>query len=181
MRYLCLIGLMLSLGAVADSYPVDLEIGKLRAKADYLETLKAFLLSNQSQVQYGSNQVALTAGALRSETLVMAIGPKFPGQYAGFHQAPKPQMLEQVVAASRGRGDLGQGAVVVTAGLDVSPGSTKLDTFVVKIAEPAEVKDAGGLWWYNQRSLRTSLPQSGEHVEASGVSSSKQSISVSCN
>lgn len=134
------------------TYPVDQDIDALRAKAQYLEDLKDLLEGAQCSITLDSNTVALVPGALRSEGLVMAVGPGFPGNYLAYHKAPKPEQLRAVINYTLLKGDTGKGASII--GSRMSYGADgKPDKLVIFAAEPILVKGTDDLWMYDKTSL----------------------------
>lgn len=169
-----------AMGSGAAEYPVDEEIAALKAKAEYLEALKGIFAENRCVVSFDGNEVALSAGALRSEGLVMAIGRNFPGQYLAYHRAPKPEMLARVVSHTLLRGEAGEGAVIVGSRLTEVPGRGDriLGLFV---AEPWEVEGTDGLWLYRKTFVNFPVPQPGVRVEREAKTSSGLVLKVACN
>lgn len=152
-----LISLFSSSALIAvSSLPVDEEISILRQKADHLEKLKELFLANKCSVTVGTNQVGLVAGALRSEGLVMAIGERFPGNYLGFHKAPKPEQLSRVIDGSFMKAGMGQGAVIVTARLGFDS-ALKPVALLAAIAVPTFVEGTEDLWIYEKTPLNVKL------------------------
>lgn len=152
------LGLLLSLVCVAGfaaQYPVDDDIADLRAKADSLEANKQMLLANDCSVTVNSNTVKLDAGALRSNALIIAIGPGFPGNYLAFHQAPKPEFLENVVLSTVMKAGAGKGALIVTARIEEIPG--KGPALVATSAEPKSIKEMEGGYMYQKSAVGLKL------------------------
>jgi len=157
-----LAGTVLSLSAFAAQYPVDQDIADLRAKADYLEALKNTVEKNRCTVQVGTNRVALSAGALRSNGLVMAIADGMPGNYLAYHQAPKPEFLSNVINFTVGHAGASKGAAIVTAQLGYAAGGGAAKGVLVTINEPEEVQGADGLFIYQKAFLKLAFNDQGK-------------------
>lgn len=157
----------------AANYPVDDSIAELRAKADYLELLKKTLETEKCSVQVGTNKVALSPGAIRSQTLVMAIAASSPGNFYAFDQAPEPQLLEQVINVSFGE----RGALIVSARLLAKPGDTTYTGLGVFVAKP---KHDSGLDIYEKTWVKIRLPE-GKQVSKSATMPGGVNVTLSCN
>lgn len=172
------LGLLLSMVCVASfaaKYPVDDDIAELRGKADYLEANKQLLLANDCSVTVNSNTVKLDVGALRSNALIIAIGPGFPGNYLAFHQAPKPEFLENVVLMTVKKAGAGKGALIVTARIDEIP--NKGPALVVTSAEPLSIKEMEGAYMYQKRAVGLKLVDG----KVSGTISAKTALGLPLN
>jgi len=164
-----LIGLcLLSLSAVAANLPVDDEIAILRNKADYLEKMKTLLEKNDCRITIGTNTVALVAGALRSEGMVIAVGPGFPNNYLAFHKAPKPEFMKGVIENALLKGGAGKNANILSGQL-YSKDDTDYTHFVVYVNEPMFVKGTDSLWMYNKTNVALKL----NGLELNGTHSGK--------
>ncbi|MCB0406254.1 MAG: hypothetical protein KDD51_15850 [Bdellovibrionales bacterium] len=161
------------LAVAADHLPVDDEIQALRNKADYLEQLKNTLLENRCSVTVDGNTVGLSAGAIRSQALVMGITKTNPGNYYAYHMAPKPQFLKNAVGAAD--------AKIVVATLLYREGESTPSALQVKVAEPYEVPGAENLWIYNQTYLNLPVPKSTETGAAEATTESGISVKAVCN
>lgn len=165
--------LVLAASSFAANYPVDEAIGELRAKADYLELMKKTLETEKCSVQVGTNRVALTAGALRSQGLVMAIAKTNPGNYYAFDQAPKPQLLEQVIAMTFRQ----RGALIISARLLAKPGDATYTGLGVVVNKP---KHDSGIDIYEKTGVAIRLPE-GKAVSKSVAMPDGTNVTLSCN
>lgn len=175
------LGLVLSLACVvgfATQYPVDESIAELRAKADYLEANKQLLLANDCSVTVNSNTVKLDARALRSEAMVIAIGPAFPGNYLAYHQAPKPQILENVVAFTINKGGGGKGALIVTARIGATQSGAP--ALVVTTNEPRSIKEAEGMYIYEKSAVGLKIVDGKVAGSVSGKTAHGLPLNVTC-
>ncbi len=166
------LGLVLSLVCVASfaaEYPVDESIAELRGKADYLEANKQLLLANDCSVTVNSNTVKLVAGALRSEALVIAIGPAFPGNYLAYHRAPKPEFLGALA---------GKGGLIVTARIETVQGN--VPALVVTSAEPRSIKEAQGMYIYEKSSVGLKIVDGRVSGTVSGKTARGLPLNVTC-
>ncbi len=134
-----LISMILSTLCLAEGLPVDQEIQELRAKAAHLETLKELFQAARCKAVIGQNEVALSAGALRGNGLIMGVTDSMPGQYVGaFHSAPKPEHLKNVLISIALKPM--NRVFIVSSSLESANG-TEFTHLAVKLAEPVLSKD----------------------------------------
>lgn len=139
LKLIAILSVLVSTMSMAETLPVDEAIAGLRAKADHLEMLKTLLQNSKCSVSAGGASIALDAGALRDNGIVIAITDTLPGNYLAFSQAPKPHMLKNVVAYTFKRPV--NRVMIVSASLVAKPGATEFTHLKVKVAEPEMQKD----------------------------------------
>lgn len=172
-----LVGLSLSTmnGFAADvRYPVDDEVDALMAKAQYLKDFKQLLLDRDCSVTVNKNKVGLVAGALRSEGLVIAISEKNPGNYWGYHQAPKPEFLDRATGYTK--------SLIVSGRLAYADAAdpAKATHIGVYIAKPVQIKEAENMYIYDKSFHSVALSDSST-ASVTGKSTDGSSVTLECS
>lgn len=140
--FVLLTGLVMSMASYAERLPVDDAIDGLRAEATHLEIMKDLLTKNRCTVHLGPHQFVLTAGAMRGSGIVMGVADSIPGQYLAFHQAPKAQLLHQVISVTHQRAI--NRAFIISSSLKAKPGAETYTHLYVVLAQPLYNKHLDG-------------------------------------
>lgn len=135
-------GLVMSMASYAGRLPVDDAIDGLRAKAEHLEIMKTMLTKNHCVAHYGTHQYPLAAASMRGNGLIVAISDSVPGQYLAFGEAPKAQLLKQIVTFTH-RKNVNR-VFILSSSLKAKPGAETYTHLNVALAEPVYNKDMDG-------------------------------------
>ncbi len=159
----------------ADKLPVDDSIQELFTKASQLEDIKAFYLKNRCEITVGSNKIPLEVIALRSQGLVIGIADGSPGKYSAFSNAPKPQILENVLTRNLGNGT---GPWIVSSQLGYTQGEKEPTHLVVNVNWP--VYDSG-LDLYRKVVFGGPLPTPDKKISVKKSTPGGVPLTLNCN
>jgi len=173
MKYWMFLGLFTSALVFGTTYPVDEAIAELRFKANSLEQLKQFYLTNRCTIQVGSNEIQLKASDLRSNGLVIGIADSSPGSTYPFEKAPQPQFLERVLNQAGV-----EGGWVISSQFAYLPGSSSPSHLVVALNQPFF---ESGLWLYRKTTFSGPVPTPAKMIDVAKVTSGGVNVRLRCN